>query len=100
VVHRLLYLGKAHCTIVEAGMSHYVDKTLHEGISCNTKLALLSVTMFLCRVGKIFFNIVSDVDQCISENCLYIPYIVLVFSNMVPVVIGSFLVAYIEVSMR
>lgn len=36
------------------------------------------------------------VDQCISENCLYIPYLVLVISNMVPVVIGSLLVAYIE----
>ena len=48
----------------------------------------------------IFFNVVSDVDQCISENCLYIPYLIWVVSNMVPVFIGSLLVAYVEVSHR
>jgi hypothetical protein len=48
----------------------------------------------------IFFNVVSDVDKCISENCLFIPYLIWVVSNMVPVVIGSLLVAYVEVSYR
>jgi hypothetical protein len=48
----------------------------------------------------IFFNDVSDVDKCISDNCLYIPYLIWVVSNMVPVVIGSLLVAYVEVSYR
>jgi len=58
------------------------------------------LTFCLVESEGIFFNVVSDVDQCISENCLYIPYLVWVISNMVPVVIGSFLVAYVEVSYR
>jgi hypothetical protein len=56
--------------------------------------------IFSVKSGGVFFNIVSDVDQCISENCLYIPYLIWVISNMVPVVIGSLLVAYVEVSYR
>jgi hypothetical protein len=61
--------------------------------------------MILCNIfsvwsGGVFFNSVSDVDQCISENCLYIPYLIWVISNMVPVLIGSLLVAYVEVSCR
>jgi hypothetical protein len=53
------------------------------------------VTLFVCR--QTFLNIVSDVDQCITDNCLYIPYLIWVISNMVPVLIGSLLVAYVEV---
>jgi hypothetical protein len=37
------------------------------------------------------------VDRCISENCLYIPYLIWVIYNMIPVAIGSLLVAYVEV---
>lgn len=43
-----------------------------------------------------FKNLKHYVDQCISENCLYIPYLIWVVSNMVPVVIGSILVTYVE----
>jgi len=58
------------------------------------------LTFFSVESEGIFFNVVSDVDQCISENCLYIPYLIWVVSNMVPVVIGSLLVTYVEVSYR
>ena len=37
-------------------------------------------------------------DHCVEEehNCLYLPYILWVSLNVVPVLIGSFLIAYIE----
>ncbi|XP_020707477.2 H(+)/Cl(-) exchange transporter 7 [Athalia rosae] len=36
------------------------------------------------------------VDQCVLENCLWLPYILWLVMNIVPVFIGSFLVAFIE----
>ena len=37
-------------------------------------------------------------DHCVEEknNCLYLPYLLWVSLNVVPVLIGSFLIAYIE----
>lgn len=35
-------------------------------------------------------------DECIIENCLWVPYIIWLVSNIVPVVIGAILVSYIE----
>ncbi|XP_067006232.2 H(+)/Cl(-) exchange transporter 7 [Anabrus simplex] len=36
------------------------------------------------------------VDTCVWDNCLHIPYLLWVVSNIIPVAIGSFLVAYVE----
>ncbi|XP_029168122.1 H(+)/Cl(-) exchange transporter 7 [Nylanderia fulva] len=36
------------------------------------------------------------VDQCVVENCMWLPYMIWLVLNMVPVLIGAILVAYIE----
>ncbi|EFN81286.1 H(+)/Cl(-) exchange transporter 7 [Harpegnathos saltator] len=36
------------------------------------------------------------VDHCIAENCLWLPYIIWLSLNMIPVLIGAILVAYVE----
>lgn len=38
-----------------------------------------------------------DVDKYVVEDKLYIPYLMWVCSNIIPVLIGATLVAYIEV---
>lgn len=42
------------------------------------------------------FITVSDVDTYVTEGKLYIPYFYFVLYNVVPVLIGSILVAYLE----
>lgn len=36
------------------------------------------------------------VDRCIQENCLWLPYLLWLAMNLLPVLIGSILVAYVE----
>ncbi|XP_049950327.1 H(+)/Cl(-) exchange transporter 7 isoform X1 [Schistocerca serialis cubense] len=38
----------------------------------------------------------SYVDKCVWNYCLYIPFLIWIASNIIPVVIGSILVAYVE----
>jgi len=38
-----------------------------------------------------------DIDKCIQPDCLWRPYLLLLSYNIVPVLIGSTLVAYVEV---
>jgi len=87
-------------TIVEAGRSRedFRDHNLEAGY--RTTFTYRVLTFCSVESERIFLNVVSDVDHCISENCLYIPYLIWVVSNMVPVVIGSILVTYVEVSYR
>ena len=40
----------------------------------------------------------SVVDDCATEDCLYVPYFVWVAMNVFTVLIGSILVTYVEVS--
>jgi len=40
-----------------------------------------------------------DIDKCNESDCLWRPYLLLLAYNIVPVLIGSTLVAYVEVSM-
>lgn len=37
-----------------------------------------------------------DVDQCVMEGCLWLPYMMWLVLNVVPVFIGAVLVSYIE----
>ncbi|KAJ9582590.1 hypothetical protein L9F63_023078, partial [Diploptera punctata] len=43
-----------------------------------------------------FKTLKKYVDRCVEENCLYIPFLIWVVTNIVPVALGSALVAYIE----
>lgn len=38
------------------------------------------------------------IDKCNERNCLWNPYLLLLAFNIVPVLIGSMLVTYVEVS--
>ncbi|XP_076626273.1 chloride channel protein 7 isoform X1 [Colletes latitarsis] len=38
----------------------------------------------------------SYMDQCVSKNCLWLPYLIWLVLNFVPVLIGALLVSYIE----
>lgn len=37
-----------------------------------------------------------DMDQCVVENCLWLPYILWLILNLVPILIGTLLVSYVE----
>jgi len=37
-----------------------------------------------------------DVDQCVTKGCLWLPYMMWLVLNIVPVLIGAILVSYIE----
>lgn len=37
-----------------------------------------------------------DVDQCVMEGCLWLPYMMWLVLNMIPVLIGAILVSYVE----
>ncbi|XP_076240097.1 chloride channel protein 7 [Calliopsis andreniformis] len=38
----------------------------------------------------------SYVDQCVNDNCLWLPYLLWLALNLVPVLIGAVLVSYVE----
>ncbi|KAG8235525.1 hypothetical protein J437_LFUL013487, partial [Ladona fulva] len=38
----------------------------------------------------------GDVDKCVTHQCLLIPYMLWITANVIPVVFGSILVAYVE----
>lgn len=37
-----------------------------------------------------------DVDECVTEGCIWLPYMLWLVLNMIPVLIGAILVSYIE----
>lgn len=45
---------------------------------------------------KTFLHIIIDVDHCVVNNCLWLPYLLWLTSNLIPVLIGAILVSYIE----
>lgn len=42
-------------------------------------------------------NYLLDIDKCNENNSLWRPYILLLIYNIIPVIIGSTLVTYVEV---
>lgn len=50
------------------------------------------------KVTHALFNLMqtTDVDQCVVENCLWLPYMIWIGLNIIPVLIGAILVAYVE----
>ncbi|XP_069690875.1 H(+)/Cl(-) exchange transporter 7 [Periplaneta americana] len=64
--------------------------TITAAIACIIDIAIEELSKIKYKELKYY------VDQCIEENCLYIPYFVWVVSNIIPVLIGSILVAYVE----
>lgn len=52
-----------------------------------SKMVTISITNFF----------LADVDSCVNDHCMYIPYLFWVTSNIIPVFIGTMLVTYVEV---
>lgn len=46
--------------------------------------------------GKLFLTHVTDVDRYVTQGALYIPFFCWILFNIIPVFIGSVLVAYVE----
>ena len=44
-----------------------------------------------------YLNNLVDIDHCMTEDCLYVPYLVWLGFNVGVISIGSFLVAFVEV---
>eukprot|EP00092_Neocalanus_flemingeri_P026252 GFUD01028453.1.p1 GENE.GFUD01028453.1~~GFUD01028453.1.p1 ORF type:complete len:759 (+),score=230.31 GFUD01028453.1:82-2358(+) len=64
-----------------------------------TALVACSIDITIEVLAKIKYGWLREwTDHCVAEenNCLYIPYLMWVGLNVIPVTLGSFLVAYIE----
>jgi len=48
-------------------------------------------------IYSLIIYLLLDIDKCNESDCLWKPYLLLLAYNIVPVLIGSTLVAYIEV---
>ena len=63
-----------------------------------TALIACAIDIAIEEVSSIKYGTLKEaVDQCTLEGCLIVPFFLWVVWNVVPVLIGSFLVAYIEV---
>lgn len=49
-----------------------------------------------CKPRYCFLQFITDVDQCVLDNCLWLPYFIWVVLNSVPILIGAILVSYVE----
>ncbi|XP_046616599.1 H(+)/Cl(-) exchange transporter 7 isoform X1 [Neodiprion virginianus] len=62
-----------------------------------TALIACFVDISISEASKLKYNSLKKcIDQCISQNCLWLPYLLWLVMNLVPVLIGSILVAYVE----
>jgi len=64
-----------------------------------TALVACSIDISIEMLAKVKYGLLREwTDHCVEDdnNCLYIPYLMWVGLNVIPVIIGSFLVAYIE----
>lgn len=58
----------------------------------------LFVQLCIIFVEILFLNkYLLDIDNCNQKDCLWRPYLLLLAYNVVPVLIGSTLVTYVEV---
>jgi len=64
-----------------------------------TALVACSIDITIEVLAKIKYSVLRQwTDHCVEEqnHCLYIPYLMWVALNVIPVTLGSFLVAYLE----
>jgi len=64
-----------------------------------TALVACSIDITIEVLAKVKYGLLREwTDHCVEESndCMYIPYLMWVALNVIPVTIGSFLVAYIE----
>lgn len=52
--------------------------------------------IIIIKISLIIYPLL-DIDRCNQSDCLWKPYLLLLAYNIVPVLIGSTLVAYVEV---
>lgn len=60
----------------------------------------LNVLFALCVIYFKYYSLINyllDIDKCNQKDCLWRPYLLILAFNIVPVFIGSILVAYVEV---
>jgi len=53
-------------------------------------------TLYLVECYNVFLICLTDVDNCVVQDCLWLPYIMWLMLNIIPVLIGAILVAYVE----
>jgi chloride channel 7 len=70
------------------------------GIGIITALIACSIDIAIEEGSAIKFGFLKkQVDDCVTEGCLIIPFGYWVLTNVGPVVLGSLLVVYVEVCM-
>lgn len=52
--------------------------------------------MYILRYYSLL-NTLLDIDECNDQDCLWRPYLLLLVYNILPILIGSTLVTYVEV---
>ncbi|XP_073982659.1 chloride channel protein 7 [Rhodnius prolixus] len=84
------------------GYQFFVKKTMARWIiflfiGVITALIAVCIDISIDKISSLKFKLIKEyIDHCMSEDCLYVPYLVWLGLNVGMVLVGSFLVSYIE----